>query len=67
MHLTDFVVKNLKKPGRYTDDQTKNLHLWIKKVGKKYWIWRFTIDGKRFGMSLGSYPGNPPLFRGDRK
>jgi len=56
MHLTDFVVKNLKKPGRYTDDQTRNLHLWIKKVGKKYWIWRFTIDGERFGMSLGSYP-----------
>ena len=56
MLLTDIVVKNQSKPGRFTDDQTKGLHLWVKPNGKKYWIWRFTICGKRSGMSLGGYP-----------
>lgn len=56
MHLTDIVVKNLKNPGRFTDNQTKNLHLWVKENGRKYWIWRYTLDGKRYGMSLGAYP-----------
>jgi integrase len=56
MLLTDIVVKNQSKAGRFTDDQTKGLHLWVKKNGRKYWIWRFTASGKRHGMSLGSYP-----------
>jgi integrase len=56
MHLTDIVVKNLKSPGRFTDNQTKNLHLWVKENGRKYWIWRFTLNSKRYGMSLGAYP-----------
>lgn len=56
MLLTDIVVKSLSKPGRYTDHQTRGLHLWIKPNGKKYWIERFTLEGKRFGMSVGGYP-----------
>lgn len=56
MLLNDIVVKNQSKPGRFTDDQTKGLHLWVKTNGRKYWIWRFTAAGKRYGMSLGSYP-----------
>jgi hypothetical protein len=56
MKLTDIVVKNLVKPGRYTDDQTKGLHVWIKDVAKKYWILRYTHQGKRHGLSLGAYP-----------
>jgi integrase len=56
MLLTDIVVRNLTKPGRYTDDQTKGLHLWVKSNGRRYWIVRFTINGKRFGQSLGGYP-----------
>jgi integrase len=56
MFLNDFVVKNLTKPGRYTDDQTKGLHLWVKSNGSCYWIERFSIDGKRYGQCLGAYP-----------
>ena len=56
MLLTDIVLKNLTRPGRYTDDQTKGLHLWVKSTGKKYWIVRYTAQGKRYGLSLGAYP-----------
>ena len=56
MLLTEIVVKNLTKPGRYTDDQTKGLHLWVKTNGKRYWINRYTLEGKRYGLSLGAYP-----------
>jgi hypothetical protein len=37
MLLTDIVVRNLTSPRRYTDDQTKGLHLWVRPDGKKYW------------------------------
>ncbi len=56
MLLTDIVVKQLNQTGRYTDDQTKGLHLWIKASNQKYWIFRYTINGNRQNMSLGSYP-----------
>ena len=56
MLLTDIVVRNLTKPGRYTDDQTKGLHLWVKANGRRYWIRRFSMEGKRHGQCLGAYP-----------
>lgn len=56
MLLTDIVVKQLIHAGRYTDDQTKGLHLWVKPNKQRYWIFRYTIDGKRQNMSLGAYP-----------
>jgi hypothetical protein len=56
MLLTDIVVRNLTSPRRYTDDQTKGLHLWVRPDGKKYWIQRFTLKGRRYGMGLGAYP-----------
>lgn len=56
MLLTDIVVRNLNEPGRFTDDQTKGLHLWVRHDGKKYWIQRFTLNGRRHNLSLGSYP-----------
>lgn len=56
MLLTEYVLKNLKEVGRHTDDQTKGLHLWIKGNQSKYWIFRFTHDGKRYNMSLGGFP-----------
>jgi integrase len=56
MLLTEIVIKNLTRPGRYTDDQTKGLHLWVKSNGKRYWIARYTLQGNRHGMSLGAYP-----------
>jgi integrase len=56
MLLTEIVARNLTKPGRYTDDQTKGLHLWVKPNGKRYWIHRYTVNRKRHGLSLGAYP-----------
>ena len=56
MQLTDIVIKAITKPGRYTDDQTKGLHLWVKKNGRKYWNLRYTCAGKRKGFGLGTYP-----------
>lgn len=58
MLLNEIILRNLLKPGRYTDDKTKGLHLWIRSDGKRYWIYRFTFLGKRHGMSLGAYPEN---------
>lgn len=49
-------VKNLKKPGRYTDALVKGLHLWVNSNQSKYWIFRYTINGKQQNISLGSFP-----------
>ena len=56
MTLTDIVVQKLSKAGRYTDDKTKGLHLWVKPSMQKYWVFRYTVNGKRQGMGLGVYP-----------
>ena len=57
MLLTDIVIKNLSRAGRYTDDQTKGLHLWVNGTGKKYWIFRYTNQGKRLSLSFGAHGG----------
>ena len=49
-------IKNLKKPGRYTDALAMGLHLWVKDGNKKYWIYRYTIGGKQKNIGLGPYP-----------
>ncbi len=49
-------LENLKTPGRYTDALVKGLHLWVKDNLKKYWIFRFSSDGKQHNISLGAYP-----------
>ena len=49
-------VKNLKKPGRYTDALVKGLHIWVKPNGGKYWIFRFTHLGKSHNIGLGAFP-----------
>ena len=46
-------IKNLKKPGRYTDALAMGLHLWVKDGDKKYWIYRYTIGGKQKNIGLG--------------
>ena len=56
MQLTDIVVKKISQAGRHTDDQHKGLHLWVKVTGQKYWIFRYTNQGKRIGLSFGAYP-----------
>lgn len=49
-------VKNLKNPGRYTDALVRGLHLWVKAGGGKYWIFRYTFNGKQRDLSLGAFP-----------
>jgi integrase len=56
MQMTDISIKALNTPGRYTDDQTKGLHLWVKDTGRKYWNLRYTCNGGRKGIGLGAYP-----------
>jgi hypothetical protein len=56
MQMTDMTIKALTKPGRYTDDQTMGLHLWVKDTGRKYWNLRYTCAGGRKGIGLGAYP-----------
>jgi integrase len=56
MTLTDILIQKLSKAGRYTDDKTKGLHLWVKPSLQKYWVFRYTVNGKRQGMGLGVYP-----------
>ena len=56
MLLTEITLKHLSTPGRYTDNQIKGLHLWVKPSGTRYWIYRFTLTGHRRNMSFGRYP-----------
>ena len=49
-------LKNLQNPGRYTDPSVRGLHLWVKPCLKKYWIYRYTLAGKRHNVSLGAFP-----------
>lgn len=56
MQMTDISLRRLNKIGRYTDDKTKGLHLWVKPSMQMYWIFRYTLNGKREGISLGAYP-----------
>ena len=54
--LTDLFIKNLAKIGRYTDKETKGLNLQVKSPTHKYWTFRYLHEGKRYDLSLGSYP-----------
>ena len=45
----------MSNPGRYRDALFPNLHLWTKKNGHQYWIYRFMINGDRKDMSLGPF------------
>lgn len=59
MQMTDTHLRKLTKPGRYTDDQTRGLHLWVKHTSRSYWIFRYTVDGTRKAISLGAFPEMP--------
>ena len=47
-------LENLGDPGTYEDGD--GLRLVIKKTGRKYWVLRYQLNGKRRDMSLGVYP-----------
>ena len=53
--LTHKEVINLNTPGRYFIAGT-GLHVLVKPSKKKYWIFRFTLGGKRHDYGLGSFP-----------
>lgn len=55
--LTDIFIKNLTKPGRFTDQSVTGLNLQVKPNGGKYWIFRYVYGGTRYDLSLGAYPG----------
>ena len=52
--LSPLQVKNLSKPGSYTDGG--GLMLKVHKSGGRQWLLRLTIDSKRRNMGLGGYP-----------
>ena len=54
MPLSATLVKALKEPGRYSDGG--GLHLFISKAGRRSWVLRITIDGRRRDIGLGGYP-----------
>lgn len=47
-------VENLVEPGTYEDGE--GLRLVVKASGRKSWVLRFQLEGKRREMGLGSYP-----------
>ncbi len=54
MALSATRVKALKDPGRYSDGG--GLHIYISKAGRKSWVQRITIDGRRRDIGLGGFP-----------
>ena len=53
MALSATRVKALKEPRRYSDGG--GLHLYISKAGRKSWVLRITIDGRRRDIGLGAF------------
>ena len=54
MPLSATRAETLKEPGRYSDGG--GLHLYISKAGRKSWVPRITIEGRRRDIGLGGYP-----------
>ena len=54
MPLSATRVKALKDPGRFSDGG--GLHLFISKTGRKSWVLRITVDGRRRDIGLGGFP-----------
>ena len=54
MTLSATRAKALKDPGRYADGG--GLHLYISKAGRKSWVQRITVHGRRRDIGLGGFP-----------
>ena len=52
-------LKNLSKSCRYTIPEVKGLHLWVRPNRQKYWVFRYTFNGKRFDYGIGSFNDVP--------
>jgi hypothetical protein len=55
--LTQRQLNGRLEPGRYSDGG--NLYFEVRPSGGRYWLFRFTIDGKKWDMGLGAYPDLP--------
>ena len=49
-------LRSLSRPCRFSIPDSKGLYLWVRADLKKYWIFRFTYEGKRHDTSFGSFP-----------
>ena len=54
MVLSASKARSVTRPGRYSD--SNGLHLFVTKAGRKSWVLRATVDGKRRDMGLGGFP-----------
>ena len=54
MKLSATRARALRDPGRYSDGD--GLHLLIHKNGRRSWVQRITVDGRRRDIGLGGYP-----------
>ena len=54
MALSATRAKAFREPGRYSDGG--GLHLYISRAGRKSWVHRITIDGRRRDIGLGGFP-----------
>ena len=52
--LTNPFVQNVTSVGRYTDSGCVGLHLDVRNGRRKYWVFRYTYQGKRTDIHLGS-------------
>lgn len=55
VHISHSNATKTVTPSRIYDSH-RGLHLWVKSAKAKYWIFRYTKDGKRTDISLGSFP-----------
>ena len=57
MKFTDNYIKNLQPERTWLEKiEASGLGLRVTPSGNKSWFYRFTMDGKRYKMSLGKYP-----------
>lgn len=58
MKFTDSYIKNLKPEQKWFEQiEDSGLGLRVMPGGTKSWIYRFTLQNKRYKMTLGKYPG----------
>nr|WP_255743576.1 site-specific integrase [Aliiroseovarius sediminis] len=54
--LTAALVSKVRAPGKYHDGKGTGLYLRLDKAGRKQWVQRVVVGGKRVELGLGSFP-----------
>ncbi|PQA80202.1 integrase [Limnohabitans sp. TS-CS-82] len=49
-------LNGLDKPQRYSIPGERGMLLWVRPDLKKYWVLRFSLHGRRYDYSMGSFP-----------